>query len=155
MREIKFRGINIDTGKWVYGGYWTDGEIVQIIHKAPNNNQVHTNVIPESAGQFTGLQDKNGVEIYEGDIVQNGSPNIKIWQGSKGGGAIMKICPIGKVIYSAPAFDIETVRNGMYETANEKQYTLYGDWQDGWANGSIEQDLTVIGNIYENPELFN
>ena len=69
MREIKFRGKDVDSGKWHYGSLdvypngkcdivvFDDGEILEYP------------IISESVGQFTGLHDKNGEEIYEGDVV--------------------------------------------------------------------------------------
>ena len=79
MREIKFRGKRIDNGEWVYGYYFIeerdieDGiiwrDIPQIQQRYGDHYQ-YFDVIPETIGQYTGLIDKNGREIYEGDIVR-------------------------------------------------------------------------------------
>lgn len=69
MREIKFRGRTPD-GKWIYGDLIHSGtDTIGILEADAPCLEAITDVIPESVGQFTGLHDKDGKEIYEGDII--------------------------------------------------------------------------------------
>ena len=142
MREILFRGKRIDSGEWVCGSFCMDAReqfnglcgvdgFIRLYDKDKGKMQMHE-VERESIGQFTGLTDKNGKKIFEGDIGK-----YKQTDGAKRNGKPI-IC-IGKVIYNAKtaSFAIES---------KDKAACKYFDYFQ-------IKDFEVIGNIHDNPEL--
>jgi hypothetical protein len=70
MNQIKFRGLTL-RGTFIYGSYVTDNKDYHaIVRENPDDSSemLNTRVIPETVGQFTGLQDKNCVDFYVGDV---------------------------------------------------------------------------------------
>lgn len=126
-RQIKFRGISRDTGKWLVGALIPNGKKEAYIAPFGRCLQLEE-VDPDSVGQFTGLLDKNGKEIYEGDRVN--------------------------VLQAERNFDI------VVKWSNEAMAFMacYADGEQSpfsWFTNLRIYQLTVIGNIHDNPSLIS
>lgn len=137
-----FRGKRKDNGEWVYGGIYyqkadeVKEEAVYIIGGSLNDVGAAYEVIPETVGQYTGLTDKNGKPIFEGDIVEADGYIFFVNFGKCGGVANNE--DYGYIGYYLDGYDEIT-----------KKVLSYGLRDDICYFTNIE----AIGNIHDNPEL--
>lgn len=133
MREILFRG-KMDDGEWVEGFLVKMFGVYHIIDKDDENTAYE--VIPETVGQHTGLKDKNGKRIFEGDI-------LHIAKNADGLGGYYQP-PLDYHVNVVVKWDLCA---WMWETlCDDKRYISF---PDAWCHYECE----VIGNITDNPEL--
>ena len=127
MREILFRGKHKATGKWCEGNLHIDKQGVAIITPDDTPLGVYGQVDPDTVGQYTGLTDKNGTKIFEGDVLRYYSDYMREFMGDP--------CIARYGEFNCSCCD------GVY----------------GWVfeGGDIREhdSHVVIGNIHDNPEL--
>ena len=85
MKEILFKGKRVDNGEWTEGYFFKSWDKVFLLWGMTGDCPNMEEVVPETVGQFTGLCDKNGKKIFEGDIVEspNGTQGFVEWQNAE------------------------------------------------------------------------
>lgn len=130
MREILFRGKRCDNGEWVNGSLLNPYRKKPLIAHYEDGQEILgyiVEVISETVGQYTGLRDKNGERIFEGDIVD-------VLYNPRYGGVAKQRIGIRKVVFE----------DGCFMMEDDEGYHLHF---------IVNEDITVVGNIYDNPEL--
>ena len=173
MRTIKFRGKKTTNDVWAYGSLVSSNNLDAAIYFQKGNSSVKSMdwvyVNPKTIGQFTGLLDRNGKEIYEGDIVRYYETRIVCINPDcdpfnfiynevliEKLGVINFVDGIFCVEYeSCPLCwqgfnDLEELRE-LLNADEENEYTDV----DGNTIDETKLGIEVIGNIHDNPELIN
>lgn len=159
MREILFRGKRTDNGEWVYGSlvYWPgDNKIGTIvvfegIDEAGFVFGEHVEVDLNTVSQYTGMTDKNGMKIFEGDIISTRknamrTEKLKGYYGVDSDGYPQKI----------PGYkgECEYHYSCQVDCHAQVKFSPRGGYYLCWTSMSVNAICNeVVGNIYDNPEL--
>lgn len=154
MREILFRGKRIDNSEWIYGSFCMDAVeqknglcgvdgFIRLYDFAKGKIQMHE-VDRETVGQYTGLTDKNGKKIFEGDVLSYDFVGEDFATGEA----------------DIPQRDIFVVtwRDGkwdgwqMWERMTDHEREAFGFCDGDSINSKECRKMEVIGNIHDNPE---
>ncbi len=138
MRTLKFRGKKTDNNEWVYGYYYYKWRIVQhVIHCSESEGVLvdkEFEVIGKTVGEFTESQDKNGKDIYEGDIL-----NTKTTFRNNMADRRFQKNTIIEVGFKDGCFIDKNTDVNLFDKIHSPV--------------SHKIDFEIIGNIHENPEL--
>ena len=127
-RQILFRGKGVDNGEWVEGSYVRCQDLHTIVYEDNDGFYCEDKVDPKTVGQFTGLKDKNGKEIFEGDIIRE----LDFWDKPR-----------------------NYTRQVEWKDAS-CGFEPFSDSEEncGHCGGGVTPgDCIVVGNIHDNPEL--
>jgi uncharacterized phage protein (TIGR01671 family) len=127
MREILFRGFDNNFNVWRYGSLisYIGGHCAIVANDDRYSGGILVNeVIPETVGQDTGLKDKNGKEIYEGDIIEKTYYSYHQPECSE----------LFEIKYEGLSFHFEHIKGSTFHLP-------------------FTEDIEIIGNIHDNPEL--
>ena len=157
MSEILFRGKRLDNGEWVDGNFYESGisgaYILQKVTRKTvdaktgeitmRDEPVPFEIDPFTVGQYTGLKDKNGKRIFEGDIVRFAWEHFVL--SSPGGYFVYPSGTVFKVGCLESGYMLcRTDDNSSAPNANGK-VTNYNFW-------NFQRGFEIIGNIHDNPE---
>ena len=137
-REILFRGKRKDNREWIEGFYFKNFDKCYIFSAKYQDNLTTKfifEVDPETVGQYTGLTDKNGKKTFEGDVVH------AVYQ-SNYGGLENTDFGIGVVKYS-----------DSYYGGAAYEIDIIGESGSRAFSTALEKGVTIIGNVWDNPEL--
>ena len=146
MREIKFRGKCIETNQWVYGYYdCVRTPFINWMEEYGMGGMLcSAQVDPKTVGQYTGLKDKNGTEIYEGDILKM---HQFLFDGNEYEKETIGVIKWGEYGWLLSQIDGKEVNEYMGHKNGEGETYLIHFY------GLHEESFEVIGNIHDNPEL--
>ena len=144
IREVIFRGKRTDNGKWECGDLLSPNEFNAIPHivyidylnEYGDIGEISTPVIPETVGQYTGLTDKNGKRIFEGDIVKC-TDTINDFEFN------------AVVEFGNPNGEYNWGYQLKFISGEESNFDILC-WVDMEETGAY---IEIIGNIHDNPEL--
>ena len=148
-REILFRGKGnpeYNDGDWYYGYLIFDGEDYQIVE--PKYGSFRRTVLKETVGEFTGMTDKNGTKIFEGDIVKTQPFYDRPYSEKRKGKQFLGVVNLhihtfkGNKIFPEQKYDSFWQVDIIEDTEKYNHY----NWSRFW-------NCEVVGNKFDNPEL--
>ena len=147
MREILFRGKRAKNKEWIYGSVLVERDYPGTVIVTKENHNVVTkadvyyfDVIPETVGQYTGLTDKKGARIFEGDILKMSFGKDTLYATVNFG----EYNQPDKILRSHLGFYFDFVNTDNCESFRKDV---------GYWTGRTFLEIEVIGNIHDNPEL--